>query len=101
MKKAKKNDWVQIKSIELSKGQRAPQVPQDTQNCDLIKWVKGFLLADAHLGEQVEIRTITGRREKGELCALNPGYAHSFGRHVPELIRIQLQLRTLIFEGEK
>jgi len=101
MKEAKKGDWVQIKNIELHKGQRAPQVPHDTQNCDLVKWVKGFLVSDARLGEQVDIITVTGRKEKGELYAIRPGYGHSFGRHVPELVQVQRQLQTLLFKGEK
>ena len=101
MKDAKKGDWVQVKSIELPKGHRAPQVPEDTQKCDLIKWVKGFIRADAQLGEYVEVTTITGRLEKGELCAIKPGYSHNFGRHVPELLQVQHQLHNLMAEGEQ
>ena len=40
MATAKKGDWVQIENIVLPAGQRAPQVPEDTQKCDLKLWVK-------------------------------------------------------------
>ena len=40
MVSVKKGDWVQIENIILPAGQRAPQVPADTQACDLKLWVK-------------------------------------------------------------
>ena len=40
MVSVKKGDWVQIENIMLPAGQRAPQVPADTQACDLKLWVK-------------------------------------------------------------
>ena len=42
MVSVKKGDWVQIENIILPAGQRAPQVPADTQACDLKLWVKGM-----------------------------------------------------------
>ncbi len=101
MEKAKKGDWVQIKSVELRKEHRGRQIPPDTRNCDLVKWVKGWLIDDARLGDTVEITTITGRRERGELFAIKPGYTHGYGRHVPELTQVQRQLHTFLTQGEE
>lgn len=101
MKTARKGDWVQISNVVLPAGSRAPQVPEDTQKCDLMMWVKGFIQSDAQEGDTVEIITPTGRRETGTLCEVNPGYTHTYGHYVPELTKIQTQLRSLLhFGGE-
>lgn len=99
MSYAKTGDWVQITKVVLPAGSRAPQVPEDTQNTDLVMWVKGFVQQDAEIGDTVEIITTTGRRECGTLCEVNPGYSHSYGHFVPELTRIQAQLRELLNFG--
>lgn len=49
METAKKGDWVQIEEIVLPAGHRAPQVPEDTQKCDLKLWVKGILQEDGKI----------------------------------------------------
>ena len=97
---AKKGDWVQICSVVLPAGQRAPQVPEDTRECDLLMWIKGFIQDDAEEGAEAEVLTLTGRREKGTLCAVNPGYIHSYGKFVPELLEVQMQLQKLLPEEE-
>ena len=65
MKTAKKGDWVQIEKVVLEAGHRAPQVPEDTQACDLKLWVKGLAQTEASAGEEIEIVTVTGRKDKG------------------------------------
>ena len=99
MQCAKKGDWVQIRQVVLAHEGRAPQVPEDTRATPLLLWVKGFAQSDAAQGETVEIETMTGRRVKGELCAVNPRYIHDFGDFVPEFLRVDLQLKTLM-EGD-
>jgi len=102
MKAAKKGDWVQISAILLPAGSRAPQVPDDTQKTNLVMWTKGTIQENAKMGEIVEIITLTGRHERGELCDVNPNYTHTYGTFIPELIEIQKQLRQLLhFGGEK
>lgn len=101
MATAKKGDWVQIENIVLPAGQRAPQVPEDTQKCDLKLWVKGVLQQDAEIGEEVEIETVTGRMTKGVLCEVNPRYVHDYGEFQPELLKVELQLKELLFGGDK
>lgn len=101
MNAAKKGDWVQISNVVLPAGSRAPHVPEDTQKCDLMMWVKGTIQSDAQIGDTVEVITMTGRRETGVLCEVNPGYTHTYGQFVPELHQIQQQLRQLVFGGEQ
>lgn len=101
MASAKKGDWVQIQNIVLPAGQRAPQVPEDTQACDLKLWVKGIAQSDAEMGEEVEIMTVNGRKTKGILCDVNPRYIHDYGEFQPELLKVELQLKEILFGGEK
>lgn len=101
MKVAKTGDWVQITRTIMKAGERAPQVPEDTQNCDLRMWVKGYALNGGSLGDEIEIVTTTGRTEKGLLSEIAPGYTHTYGNFVPELNLIQKQLRSLLFGGEE
>jgi hypothetical protein len=101
MDAAKKGDWVQIHQIVLKPEERAPQVPNDTKLVPLELWVKGYALSEAKIGEQIEIETTTGRKVKGELVAVNPRYIHSFGEFVPELLRVDRQVKEILFGGGK
>ena len=96
---AKKGDWVRIHKVVLKGEERTAKLPEDTKVCDLEMWTKGTLLSDAEIGDEVEIETIVGRREKGELVEVNPYYTHSYGVFVPEIIEIDKQLRE-IMKGE-
>ncbi len=98
---AKTGDYVRIESVVLTPEQRAPQVPDDTKKVPLELWVRGFVTADAEVGEEVEIKTITGRMVKGTLVEENPTYRHSFGEHVPEIYQIGLQLKEILFAEDK
>ena len=93
-----KGTWVQIHRIVLREGQRAPQVPVETQQVPLEMRVKGFLTEPATLGEEVEIVTPSGRRLGGVLTDVNPGYTHSFGSPIPELLRIGREVRAILRE---
>lgn len=101
MLQAKKEDWVQIENVVLTAGHRAPQVPEDTQKCDLKMWVKGEILQDAKEGELVQVKTTTGRIVDGYLVAINPRYTHDYGEFQPELLRIERQLKEILFGGEQ
>ena len=98
--KANKGDWVKIHSIVLTPEERAPQVPGDTKKVPLETWVKGFLLDDATMGDEVEVKTYTGRLVKGTLIEIAPTFEHSFGDNVPELLEIGQQLRQILFGGD-
>ena len=96
----KKGTWVEISKIVLPAGERAPQVPEDTQQLPLEMRVKGFLLEPAILGDEVEIETPTGRRLRGTLREINPAYSHSFGAPIPELSTIGGEVRALLCKQE-
>jgi len=90
--------WVEIHSILLAPDQRAGHIPEDTKRVPLEMRVKGFLVADAALDDQVEIVTVTGRRLGGTLAQVNPSYAHGFGSPIPELQRIAGEVRAQLSE---
>ncbi len=93
---AKQGDWVQIHSTVLRPEERAPQVPADTKKVPLEMWQKGYALTAARIGEQIQIRTVTGRVVTGELVSINPRYDHGFGRPVESVLAIGQELRALL-----
>jgi len=100
-KVAHAGDWVQIHMVVLKPEERSDRLPQETSEVPLEMWAKGFLQnKEVRLGEQAEIETEIGRRLKGRLSAVNPGYTHSFGNPIPELLQVGQQLRSLIREEE-
>ncbi|HHY77079.1 MAG TPA: 2-amino-4-ketopentanoate thiolase [Clostridiales bacterium] len=96
----KKGDWVQIHKIVLKPEERASHLPEDTKKVPLEMWVKGFALSDGKIGEEIEIKTVTGRIVKGTAIKLNPRYIHDFGDYVPELAKIDMQLKEMLFGGD-
>ena len=91
--KCNKNDWVQIRTVILPAGERAPQVPEETQAVPLIMLTKGFANSEAETGQTVSITAVTGLVMEGELVAVNPTYGHDYGEPVPELLQIGMELR--------
>ncbi|OPL08234.1 MAG: 2-amino-4-ketopentanoate thiolase [delta proteobacterium ML8_F1] len=97
---AHKGQWVKIYRVILTKEERAPQVPEDTRQVPLEMWVKGELLEqEASVGDQVTVKTLTGRMESGRLEEVEPSYRHSFGEFVPELHQVGITLREILFGG--
>ena len=95
-----KGTWVQIHKIILQPEERAPQIPEDTKKVPLEMWVKGYLQAEAEIGDTVEVVTRTGRKESGRLTEAEPSFPHDFGKFVPELQQINDQVREILFGGE-
>jgi len=95
----KKGEWVRIHKIILQPSERAPQIPDETKACPLEMWTKGYLDADANIGDEVTISTVAGRKETGKLTEVNPYYEHDFGKFVPELLQIDRQVREILFGG--
>lgn len=89
-------EWVEIRAVFLEPGERAPDVPADTARVPLEARCKGFLMADAEIGQPAAIVTVTGRRLEGELLAANPGYRHGFGPPVAALQTVGSELRALL-----
>jgi 2-amino-4-ketopentanoate thiolase alpha subunit len=94
--RAIKGAWVEVRRVVLAAGERAPQVPPDTQRVPLEMRVKGRLTRDASIGEEVEIVTLAERRLVGTLVVVNPVYAHQFGSPHTELGTIGVELREIL-----
>ena len=97
----KKGEWVRIYKIVLQPSDRSPKVPDDTKKVPLEMWTKGFLQEDAEIGDEVSVETAVGRITTGKLVEVNPYYTHSYGKFVPELIKIDKQLREIMYGGDK
>jgi 2-amino-4-ketopentanoate thiolase alpha subunit len=93
-----KGTWVGIYRVVLTPIQRAPDIPEDTERVPLEMRVKGFLVAAASVGEEVDVVTATGRRLRGTLEEVNPAYSHGFGSPIPELSAIAGEVRKLLRE---
>ena len=91
MEKIKKGTWVEIEQVVLTPEERAPSLPEDTRKVPYVLHVSGCLLEDALPGQEARIKTVIGRELQGRILIVNPGYSHSFGDTVPELLTIGLE----------
>ncbi|MCL2671758.1 MAG: 2-amino-4-oxopentanoate thiolase subunit OrtA [Clostridiales bacterium] len=91
--------WVTIRCQILDASERAAGIPTDTAATPFMLWVKGTLLADAEIGQEVRVRTATGREEAGVLAEAETAYPVGYGAFVPELSGIGPQARALLFGG--
>jgi 2-amino-4-ketopentanoate thiolase alpha subunit len=94
--RAAKHTWVEVHTIVLAPGERAPHVPADTQQLPLEMQVKGFLLHDAIVGEDAAILTPAGRTLHGTLRAIKPPYTHTYGPPLPALSPIGSEVRAIL-----
>jgi hypothetical protein len=94
--KVKAGTWVQVRATVLSPGERAPAVPPDTARVPLEMRVKGFLLEETEMGKEACVSTVTGRRARGTLEAVEPWHTHGFGEAIPELLTIGPELRKFL-----
>jgi hypothetical protein len=88
--------WVEIYGVVLTPIERSPHIPEDTKRLPLEMRVKGFLVAAASVGEEVEVITPAGRRLRGTLKEVNPAYSHGFGSPIAELSAIGGEVRELL-----
>jgi len=91
---AQPGDWVEVECVLLEPADRSANLPAETAEKPLMMWVKGFAEGRAALGGPVTVETMTGRRVVGTLSAINPGYFHTFGKPIPELVHIGKDLRA-------
>jgi hypothetical protein len=96
----KKNSWVQISKVILQSNERAENLPEPTKKVPLKMWIKGYLLEDAKIGDEVNIKTITGRLENGILLKENPSYMHNYGQFVPEILEIDRIVKSTLYGGD-
>jgi hypothetical protein len=81
----KKGTYVMVRKIVLKHDERSSNLPDDTKVKDFMMKIKGYLLHDADMYDEVSIETETKRVVKGKLVEVNPSYTHSFGDHVDEI----------------
>lgn len=93
MKKIDRGTWVEIEQVVLQPDERAANLPEDTKKVPYILHVSGFLTDDCRLDETAAIRTMIGRQFTGKIIRVNPGYHHSFGETIPELLAIGVEMQ--------
>ena len=86
--------WVEVERVLLDPADRSAALPPETASKPMLVWVSGFAQAEAGLGDEVTVETMTGRMVTGRLSATNPGYFHTFGHPVPELTHVGRDLRA-------
>lgn len=87
-------EWVEVERVLLEPAERSSNLPADTAALPLLVWVKGFARAEAALGEELTVETMTGREVRGRLSAVLPGYFHTFGQPIAELTHVGPDLRA-------
>ena len=97
---AKTGDWVRIHRVILAANERTANLPEDTRKVPFEMWVKGHLLEDGDIGDEVIVKTVSGRTEHGTLIEVDPQFDVHFGRFVPEVLEMDVRLRTALFGKE-
>ena len=94
----KQGTFVEIETLVLDCPDRSPGIPEDTKKTQLRMWVRGFVNSDCDIGDEVEITTAIGRRIRGRLREVEPGYSHDFGRYVSEIAYVGKQAKGILEE---
>ena len=90
----KAGDWVEVERVLLEPADRSKNLPPETAEKPLRMWIKGFAQAAGAVGAPMTVETMTGRLVEGTLSAINPGYFHTFGKPIPELVHVGVDLRA-------
>lgn len=95
--KIEKNTWVEVEECILKSEERSSNLPEDTRNTDLMMWLRGFLIDDlAEIGDDVTIKTLSGRKVSGKLCDAKPRHQYDYGDTVVELIEVGEELKKAL-----
>ncbi len=84
--------WTEIEFLVLKAGDRKAGVPPDTAALPYLARARGMAKSPS-VGSTVEVETVVGRQMRGRVVSLNPGYEHTFGRPLPEWIRMRDSIR--------
>lgn len=95
----KKGSWVSLRKTILEPKDRAAGIPPETAATPLVMWVSGFLQNDADIGREATIRTKMNRTETGILEEVNPTTNVSYGDFVPEIMKIGIQARNILWQN--
>jgi hypothetical protein len=88
-----RGNFVEIRKILLEPADRSERLPEDTKRVPLEARIRGILLSEASVGDEVEIETNIGRIVRGTLIDGDPQFKHGFGKPVRELIEISREIR--------
>ena len=91
-------EWVEVERVLLEPTDRSSNLPPETASKPLLTWVKGFALTAVEIGDGLSVETMTGRIVTGNLSAINPGYFHTFGKPIAELVHVGPDLRARLAE---
>lgn len=92
-----KGSWVEIENCILKSEERSSNLPEDTRNTDLTMWLRGFLMnASAEIGDEVIVKTLSGRAVSGKLCNTQPRHQYDYGDTIVELIEIGEELKEAL-----
>lgn len=87
--------WTEIEWTVLKPEQRAESAPADTRTTPYLARARGTAVAPV-VGQIAEISTVTGRRLRGVVTAVNAGHRHGFGAPLPAWVHMQDRIRTLV-----
>lgn len=87
--------WTEIEWTVLDPAHRAENAPADTRAMPYLAKARGTAVAPV-VGQVAEIRTVTGRRLRGVVTAVNAGHGHGFGVPLPAWVRMQDSIRVLV-----
>jgi 2-amino-4-ketopentanoate thiolase alpha subunit len=93
-------EWVEIEWTVLEPADRAATCPPDTRAVPYVARARGMAV-DPVPGADAEIVTTTGRLVRGRIRDVSPGYDHSFGRPLPEWIRMRDSIRAALHRTEE
>jgi hypothetical protein len=93
MAPVKSGNFVEIRKILLEPADRSERLAEDTKRVPLEARIRGILLSDANVGDEVEIETHIGRIVRGTLIDGNPQFKHGFGKPIRELIEVSREIR--------
>lgn len=88
--------WIEIGFTVLRPEERTARLPEDTRRVPYYARLRGFVTGPCHVGDQVEVETLSGRRVRGEVTDPAPRFAHDFGRPVEELIQAGIEAKALL-----
>jgi hypothetical protein len=91
-------EWVEVERVLLEPADRSRALPPETAIQPMLVWSTGFATTEGGLGDEVTVETMTGRTVTGRLSAINPGYFHTFGNPIRELVSVGRDLRARLSE---
>jgi 2-amino-4-ketopentanoate thiolase alpha subunit len=87
--------WTELEWLVLSPEERANGCPPDTRQLPYMARARG-MAAHPVIGTEAEVSTASGRRIRGRVRELEPGYEHTFGHPLPQWVHMKNHIRELV-----